>query len=51
MSSLSPEVLSLLKEGVELIPVIAQDSVTGEVLMLVIQWRWQLSTMPKVQMN
>jgi phosphoribosyl-AMP cyclohydrolase len=34
MSSLSPEVLSLLKEGVTLIPVIAQDSVTGEVLML-----------------
>jgi phosphoribosyl-AMP cyclohydrolase len=34
MSSLSPDVLSLLKEGVELIPVIAQDSVTGEVLML-----------------
>jgi phosphoribosyl-AMP cyclohydrolase len=34
MSSLSPDVLSLLKEGVELIPVIAQDSVSGEVLML-----------------
>lgn len=34
MSSLSPDVLSLLKEGTELIPVIAQDSVSGEVLML-----------------
>jgi phosphoribosyl-AMP cyclohydrolase len=34
MSTLSPDVLSLLKEGLDLIPVIAQDSVTGEVLML-----------------
>jgi len=34
MSSLSPDLLALLKAGVELIPVIAQDSVSGEVLML-----------------
>lgn len=31
---LSPEVLALLKDRVELIPAIAQDAVTGEVLML-----------------
>lgn len=31
---LSPEVLTLLKDGVDLIPAIAQDSETGEVLML-----------------
>lgn len=34
MHPLSDDVLSLLKEGVELIPAIAQDVVTGEVLML-----------------
>lgn len=34
MQPLSDEVLSLLKEGVELIPTIAQDVATGEVLML-----------------
>ena len=34
MQPLSDDVLSLLKEGVELIPAIAQDVVTGEVLML-----------------
>jgi phosphoribosyl-AMP cyclohydrolase len=32
--SLSPAVAALLKDGVELIPAIAQDSTTGEVLML-----------------
>jgi phosphoribosyl-AMP cyclohydrolase len=31
---LSPEVLALLKDQVELIPAIAQDAATGEVLML-----------------
>lgn len=31
---LSPDVLALLKDRVELIPAIAQDAVTGEVLML-----------------
>jgi len=31
---LSPDVRAMLKDGVELIPVIAQDAVTGEVLML-----------------
>ena len=31
---LSPEVLALLKDQAELIPAIAQDAVTGEVLML-----------------
>lgn len=31
---LSPEVESLIKDGVELIPAIAQDSKSGEVLML-----------------
>jgi phosphoribosyl-AMP cyclohydrolase len=31
---LSPEVLALLKEQAELIPAIAQDATTGEVLML-----------------
>jgi phosphoribosyl-AMP cyclohydrolase len=31
---LTPAVSALLKDGVELIPAIAQDSVTGEVLML-----------------
>lgn len=31
---LSPEVAALIKTGVELIPAIAQDSTTGEVLML-----------------
>lgn len=31
---LSPKVTALLKEGVELIPAIAQDATTGEVLML-----------------
>ena len=32
--ALSPAVAALLKDGVELIPAIAQDSTTGEVLML-----------------
>ena len=31
---LSPEVLALLKDQAELIPAIAQDATTGEVLML-----------------
>lgn len=31
---LSPEVLALLKDQAELIPAVAQDSATGEVLML-----------------
>jgi len=31
---LSPDVRALLKDGVELIPAIAQDGATGEVLML-----------------
>lgn len=31
---LSPDVAALLKDGVELIPAIAQDNLTGEVLML-----------------
>lgn len=31
---LSPDVLAVLKDGVELIPAIAQDVATGEVLML-----------------
>lgn len=31
---LSPDVVALLKEGVDLIPAIAQDSTSGEVLML-----------------
>jgi phosphoribosyl-AMP cyclohydrolase len=31
---LSPEVAALLKDGVDLIPAIAQDATTGEVLML-----------------
>jgi phosphoribosyl-AMP cyclohydrolase len=31
---LSPEVSALLKDGVDLIPAIAQDGATGEVLML-----------------
>lgn len=31
---LSPDVKAMLKDGVELIPAIAQDVVTGEVLML-----------------
>jgi phosphoribosyl-AMP cyclohydrolase len=31
---LSPQVSALLKDGVDLIPAIAQDCVTGEVLML-----------------
>jgi phosphoribosyl-AMP cyclohydrolase len=34
MSALPIEIESLLKEGVDLIPAIAQDSVSGEVLML-----------------
>ena len=34
MISLSPNVISLLKAGDELIPVIAQDCISGEVLML-----------------
>jgi phosphoribosyl-AMP cyclohydrolase len=34
MASLSNEITTLLKEGVELIPAIAQDAKTGEVLML-----------------
>jgi phosphoribosyl-AMP cyclohydrolase len=34
MASLSNEITTLLKEGVELIPAIAQDAETGEVLML-----------------
>jgi phosphoribosyl-AMP cyclohydrolase len=32
--SLSPEIAALLKEGDQLIPAIAQDSLSGEVLML-----------------
>ena len=31
---LSPEVAALIKDGIDLIPAIAQDSTTGEVLML-----------------
>jgi phosphoribosyl-AMP cyclohydrolase len=31
---LSPEVASLIKDGIDLIPAIAQDSTSGEVLML-----------------
>jgi phosphoribosyl-AMP cyclohydrolase len=31
---LSPQVSAMLKDGIDLIPAIAQDSVTGEVLML-----------------
>jgi phosphoribosyl-AMP cyclohydrolase len=31
---LSPEVSALIKAGIELIPAVAQDSITGEVLML-----------------
>ena len=31
---LSPEISALLKDGLDLIPAIAQDSATGEVLML-----------------
>lgn len=31
---LSPQVSALLKDGIDLIPAIAQDAVTGEVLML-----------------
>jgi phosphoribosyl-AMP cyclohydrolase len=31
---LSPDVKAMLRDGVELIPAIAQDAVTGEVLML-----------------
>jgi phosphoribosyl-AMP cyclohydrolase len=31
---LSPEVSSLIKDGIELIPAIAQDAASGEVLML-----------------
>ena len=31
---LSPEVAALIKKGVDLIPAVAQDSTTGEVLML-----------------
>ncbi|MFM1974850.1 MAG: hypothetical protein RL524_837 [Actinomycetota bacterium] len=31
---LSPQVGAMLKDGIDLIPAIAQDSVTGEVLML-----------------
>lgn len=31
---LSPEMSALIKAGVELIPAVAQDSITGEVLML-----------------
>ena len=34
MATLSSEISTLLKEGVELIPAIAQDFQTGEVLML-----------------
>lgn len=34
MATLSSEISTLLKEGVELIPAIAQDFKTGEVLML-----------------
>ncbi|CAB4624269.1 MAG: phosphoribosyl-AMP cyclohydrolase [Actinobacteria bacterium] len=34
MAALSHEITTLLKEGVELIPAIAQDAKTGEVLML-----------------
>jgi phosphoribosyl-AMP cyclohydrolase len=40
---LSPEVAALLKDGVELIPAIAQDSVTGEVLMLAYMNRQSLA--------
>jgi phosphoribosyl-AMP cyclohydrolase len=31
---LSPQVSAMLKDGIDLLPAIAQDSVTGEVLML-----------------
>lgn len=34
MAELSSEITSLLKDGVELIPAVAQDAKTGEVLML-----------------
>ena len=41
--SLSPAVTALLKDGVELIPAIAQDSTTGEVLMLAFMNRESLA--------
>jgi phosphoribosyl-AMP cyclohydrolase len=34
MATLSHEIANLLKEGIELIPAIAQDAHTGEILML-----------------
>lgn len=34
MASLAPEITALLKEGVELLPTVAQDIHSGEVLML-----------------
>jgi phosphoribosyl-AMP cyclohydrolase len=34
MATLSPEIAALLKEGVELMPAVAQDVHTGEILML-----------------
>jgi phosphoribosyl-AMP cyclohydrolase len=43
MSALPIEIESLLKEGVDLIPVIAQDSTNGEVLMLAYMNRQSLA--------
>jgi phosphoribosyl-AMP cyclohydrolase len=43
MSALSQSVESLLKEGVDLIPAIAQDHLTGEVLMLAYMNRQSLA--------
>mgnify|MGYP000376088195 CR=1 FL=1 len=43
MSALPIEIETLLKEGVELIPVIAQDSTNGEVLMLAYMNRQSLA--------
>jgi len=40
---LSPEVASLIKDGIDLIPAIAQDSKTGEVLMLAYMNRQSLA--------
>ena len=40
---LSPQIETLLKEGVELIPAIAQDAGTGEVLMLAYMNRQSLA--------
>lgn len=40
---LSPQIQTLLKDGVELIPAIAQDHVTGDVLMLAYMNRQSLA--------